>query len=59
MDKQNNIFSEEYDIESGTDASIKSTDKKLPEQTVAQKVRYGESKPVRVIIKAKVAHDAG
>lgn len=57
MDKESDIFHEEYAIESSTDTLSKPPEKKEEEkqqnQTVSGQIDYDKSKPHRVTIKAR------
>ena len=57
MDKKNNVFSEEYTKESGTNVPTEPTEEKKQAETVAGKTgyydKYDKSKPYRIIIKAR------
>ena len=54
MDKTTNAFSEEDAVEQSTNFPKESTEEKKQDQTVAGEIGYyDESKPRRVIIKAK------
>ena len=54
MDKTNNVFSEEYAIESSTDFPSEHPEEKKQDQTVAGEIGYyDKSKPYRIVIRAK------
>ena len=57
MNRNSDVFSEEYAIEAGTDISGEPRQESFEEQNILEEEKYGISKPYRVIIRARVARD--
>lgn len=57
MNKNSDIFSEDYATKEATDVSREALEDTSGEQTEDEETLYGTAKPFRIIIRARIARD--